>query len=79
MSELKFAIAQPQNSVLIASRLLSCCHVLPLICGPLTQVLTTLVVLAKGSLAQASIQTLSQPFYGWMTKPALFAWRPGYP
>jgi len=43
----------------------------------LTQVLATLAVLAEGSLTQASIQTLSQPFSGWMSKRALPVWRRG--
>ena len=33
--------------------------------------IATLAVLAEESLVQASFQTLSQPFSGWMTKPAL--------
>ena len=33
--------------------------------------IATLAVLAEESLAQASFQTLSHPFSGWMTKPAL--------
>ena len=60
MPELRFAITQQQKSVLTGC-----------IYGPLTQVLATLAVLAEESLAQASFQTLSQPFSGWMTKLAL--------
>ena len=37
----------------------------------MTQALATLAVLAEELLAQAYFQTLSQPFSGWMTKPAL--------
>jgi len=47
------------------------CHRQPLIYGQLTQALATLAVLADESLTQAPVQTLSQPFSGWMTKPAL--------
>ena len=35
--------------------------------------------MAEESLTQASVQTPSQPFPGWMTKPALPVWRPGVP
>ena len=42
-----------------------------------SQILATLAVLAEGSLTQSSIQTPSQPFSGWMTKPALSVWRLG--
>ena len=66
MPELKFSTTE-QKSVLRGS-----------ICGPLTQLLATLAVLAEGSPTQASIQTPSQHFSGWMTKPALPA-RPGLP
>jgi len=52
------------------------CRWQPLIYGQLTQALTTLEVLAEESLTQASFQTLSQPFSGWMTKPALPVQRP---
>jgi len=37
--------------------------------GSIYQVLATLAVLAEGLLTQASIQTPSQPFCEWMTKP----------
>ena len=47
------------------------CHRQPLIYGQLTQALAILAVLGEESLTQASFQTLSQPFSGWMTKPAL--------
>jgi len=43
----------------------------------LTQALATVAVLAEESLTQASFQTLSQPFSGWMTKLALPVYRPG--
>jgi len=39
--------------------------------GSIYQVLATPAVLAEGLLTQASVQTLSQPFSGWMTKPVL--------
>jgi len=44
---------------------------MPLQVALLYQVLATLAELAEGLLTQASIQTLSQPFSGWMTKPVL--------
>ena len=53
MPELRFVITQQQTSVLTGS-----------IYGPLTQVLATLAVLAKGLPTQASVQTPSQPFSG---------------
>jgi len=53
------------------------CHRQPQIYGQLTQ--ATLTVLAEESLAQASFQTLSQPFCGWMRKPALPVQRPEVP
>ena len=68
MPELRFAITQQQKSVFTGC-----------IYGPLTQLLATLIVLAEGSLTQASIQTPSQPFSGWMSKPALPVWRLGVP
>jgi len=45
----------------------------------LNQVLATLAVSAEESLTQASVQTLSQFFPGWMTKPALPVRRLGVP
>ena len=49
------------------------CHrqLLIIIYGQLTQALAILAVLAEESRTQASFQTLSQPFSGWMTKPDL--------
>ena len=57
--------------MITGSRFLVAVNVLPLVYGPLTQVLATLAALSEESLAQASAQTLSQPFSGWMTKSAL--------
>ena len=62
MPELRFAITQQQKSA-TGSRQYNYIQ--------LTQALATLAVLAEESLAQASFQTLSQPFSGWITKPAL--------
>jgi len=59
MPELRFAITQPQKSVLTRQHI------------QFTQVLATLAVSAEESLTQASVQTLSQPFPGWMTKRVL--------
>ena len=56
MPELKFATTQQQKSVLT---------------GPLTQLLATLAVLPEESPTQASIETPSQHFSGWMTMAAL--------
>ena len=58
MPELKFAITQQQKTVLSGS-----------IYGPLAQVLATPVVLAEGSLTQASIQTLELTLL-WMNDKA---------
>jgi len=60
MPELRVVIKQQQKSVLTGG-----------IYGPLTHVLATLAVLAEGLLTQVSIQTSSQHFSGWMTKPVL--------
>ena len=54
MSELRVVTTQQQKYALT---------------GSIYQVLATLAVLAEGLLTQASIQTPSQPFSEWMTKP----------
>ena len=56
MPDLRVVITQQQTYALTGSI-------------PVYQVLATLAVLAEGLLTQASIQTPSQPFSEWMTKP----------